>query len=267
MKHTQLSVGESTTSLSSTMLDGDAPKDLAPDGNIRIGVVFAPAASTYFVVKSDDGEPCGVTVDLGMALANVAKLPVKFFVTPNSGELTDALEKETIDVAFMPIDDERRKRVAFGPVYFNIESACLVQGDSDFKVVADLNRPEVRVAGISGTTTIRSAARVLNLSTVIPVPSVGEAMDMLCGGRVNAVALSRDVLAAYQTRIAGSRLLDGNLHATGIAIAVPKGRPLALAYVRAFLDNAKASGLIRTVFDLHGFVGELVAPIEDANRL
>ncbi|WP_207005667.1 transporter substrate-binding domain-containing protein [Trinickia mobilis] len=264
MGQNKLSSRESPSASYSIKDVGAAPNELAAVGKLRVGVVFAPAASTYFVVKRDDGEPCGVTVDLGRALAKAADVPVEFFATPNSGELTDAVENELIDVAFVPIDDERRRRVAFGPAYFNAESTCLVQGNSEFKSVLDLNRPEVRVAGISNTTTIRSAVRVLHLSTIMPVSSIGEAIDMLCSGRVDAVALSRDVLAAYQPRIVGSRLLDGSLHATGIAIAIPKGRPLALAYVRAFLDNAKASGLIRRVFDLNGFEAEPVAPIDSA---
>ena len=95
--------------------------------------MFAPTASTFFVVKDADGSPRGVTVDLGNALADKLGVPVEFLVVPNSGEVTDALEKAAIDVAFMPVDDERRKRVDFGPAYFLVESTCLVLGSSSFR--------------------------------------------------------------------------------------------------------------------------------------
>ncbi len=241
-------------------LTGAAARELAATGRLRVGVVFAPTASTFFVVKDADGKPRGVTVDLGEELGRALGVPVEFFVVPNSGEVTDAVEKGAIDVAFMPADDERRKRVDFGPSYFLVESTCLVLGTSDFRTNSDLDRPNVRVAGIANTTTIRSAARVLKSATIVSVPSVGEAMDMLRAGRVDAFALSRDSLRPYQAQVPGSRILEGHLQTTGIAVAVPKNRPAALAYVSAFIEQAKASGLIRQAFDKAGQQAEAVAP-------
>jgi polar amino acid transport system substrate-binding protein len=236
--------------------------DLASTGKLRVGVVFAPTASTFFVVKDADGMPRGVTVDLGNALAESLGVPAEFLVVPNSGEVTDALEKAAIDVAFMPMDDERRRRVDFGPAYFLVESTCLVLGSSGFRTNSDLDRPGVRVAGIANTTTIRSAARVLTSATIVAAPSVGEAIDMLRDGRVEAFAPSRDSLRPYQAQLAGSCILEGHLQTTGIAIAVPKNRPAALAYAGAFLEDAKASGAVRRAFDRAGLQAEAVAPAQ-----
>jgi polar amino acid transport system substrate-binding protein len=224
--------------------------------------VFAPTASTFFVIKNADGSPRGVTVDLGNALAEKLDVSAEFLVAPNSGEVTDALERAAIDVAFMPVDDERRKRVAFGPAYFLVESTCLVLGSSSFRTNSDLDRPGVRVAGIANTTTIRSAARMLTSASIVSAPSVGEAMEMLRDGRVEAFALSRDSLRPYQAQLPGSRILDGHLQTTGIAIAVPKNRPAALAYAGEFLAEAKASGAVRRAFDRAGLQAEAVAPPE-----
>jgi polar amino acid transport system substrate-binding protein len=185
-----------------------------------------------------------------------------FFLAPNSGELTDALEQGRIDVAFMPVDDERRRRVAFGPSYLMLESTALVHGDSAIATIADLDHAHVKVIGIANTTTIRATAHALPAATIVPATSVGEALAMLRDGRGDAIALSRDVLRAYQAAIPGSRLLDGHLHATGIAIAVPNGRPAALAHVWAFLEDAKASGLVRQAFDRAGLQQDAVAPAE-----
>jgi polar amino acid transport system substrate-binding protein len=44
-----------------------------------------------------------------------------------------------------------------------------------------------------------------------------------------------------------------------VAVAVPKGRPVALAYVSAFIEEAKASGLVRRTFDNVGLKGSVVA--------
>jgi polar amino acid transport system substrate-binding protein len=223
-------------------------------------VVFAPAPSAFFVVKDANGQPRGVTVDLGNELAQALGAPVEFMVAPNSGLVTDATESGAVDVAFMPVDEERRKRVEFGPAYYLIESTYMVTGASGISAVAEVDRPNVRVVGIANTTTIRAAARSLNSTTISAVTSVDEAVDMLRNGKADAFALSRDSLPPFVAALPGSRIVDGGFQQTGIAVAVPKNRPKALAYVTAFLERAKASGSVRRALDRAGFPDEPVAP-------
>jgi|SRR6266478_2412441 len=49
--------------------DGIAVKEVAPTGKLRLGVVFAPAKTVFFVIKDASEKPQGVTADLGAALA------------------------------------------------------------------------------------------------------------------------------------------------------------------------------------------------------
>ena len=211
-----------------------ATKELASTGTLRIGLVSAPKANVFFVVSDVDGTAHGVTADLGTELARTLAVPSEFVIAHNSGELTDALEKGLIDVAFLPIDDERRKRVDFAPAYVEFESTCLVLGTSEFRSVSDLDRVGVRVGGEANTTTIRAVTRMLKAATVVPIRSVSEAISMLRNGQIDAFALGRDALVPYQRDIPGSRLLDGYFHKTGIAIAVaeePAGRPRSRAHL------------------------------------
>src|SRR5215217_6793395 len=131
-----------------------AKRELAPTGKLRFGLVEAPKANVFFVVKGPDGIPKGVTADLANELARTLDTGIEFFVAHNSGELTDALEKSAIDAAFLPVDEERKKRVDFGPFSSLFESTCLVLGSSEFKTVMDLDRKGVRVVGEANTTTI-----------------------------------------------------------------------------------------------------------------
>ena len=237
-----------------------AVKELIPTGKLRVGVVFAPAASPFFVVKEGNGEPRGVTVDLARELGRKLDVSVEFMVVPNSGLVTDATESGAIDVAFMPVDEERKKRVDFGPAYFMIESTYLATGASGIKTVAGVDRPNVRVVGIANTTTIRAAGRSLKNTSISAVASVDEAMAMLRSGNADAFALSRDSLPPFVAQLPGSRIVEGGFQQTGIAIAVPKNRPNALAYVTAFMESAKSSGVIRRALDRAGFANDPVAP-------
>jgi polar amino acid transport system substrate-binding protein len=174
--------------------------------------------------------------------------------------LTDALTAGAIDIAFTPIDDERRKRVDFSPPYFVIESTYLVAGASDIHALADIDRPAVTIVGIDGSTTIRAAGRTAPNAKIIAAKSVDDAMAMLIAGTANALALTHDSLPRLQGRLPGSRILDGAFQTTGVAIAVRKDRPAALASVTAFIEDAKRSGLIRTSFDQAGLNQLSVAP-------
>ena len=65
---------------------------------------------------------------------------------------------------------------------------------------------------------------------------------------------------SWSTALPGSRILDGSFLQTGIAIAVPKNRPNALAYATVFMEDAKASGMVRRAFDDAGLKDLVVTP-------
>ena len=112
-------------------------------------------------------------------------------VAPNTGELVDALEAGRIDVSFMPVDEERKKRIDFGPVYFQVESTYMVTAASGIKTVAEVDRAGVRVVGIANTTTIRAAGRTLKNTDGHRGASIGDAIEMMTrrqGRRLRAVA-------------------------------------------------------------------------------
>ena len=234
--------------------------ELIPAGKLRAGVAFAPSASPLFVVKDAGGAPQGVTVDLATALAKELGAPLELFVAPNTGELVDALESGSIDVSFMPVDEERKKRIDFGPVYFEVESTYMVTQASGIKTVAEVDRAGVRVVGIANTTTIRAAGRSLKNTTVQAAQSIGDAMELMKTGKADAFALSRDSLPPFVKQLPGSRMVEGGFQFTGVAIAVGKGKAQALAAVTAFLERAKQSGVVKDAFARAGLGHLDVAP-------
>ena len=197
------------TNIASANDETAAMKELVPTGKLRAGIVYAPALSAFFAVKDADGRPRGVTVDLVNELAQQLGVAPEFMVVPNSGLATDAVESGAIDVSFMPVDDERRKRVDFGPNYCLIESTYMVTRASGIKTLAEVDRPNVRVVGIANTTTIRAAGRTLKNTGITAATSVEEAVAMLRTGKADAFALSRDSLPPFVALLPGSRIVDG----------------------------------------------------------
>jgi len=235
-------------------------KELVPTGRLRVGVAYAPAPTPIFVAKDAAGEVHGVARDLGAAIAKALGVPLELVVKATTGELTDAVSSGAADIGFMPADDERRARLDFSPAYFTIESTYLAAAASDIRALADVDRPQVTVVGIAGSTTFRAAGRSLKAAKIVPAKSVDEAIAMLRDGTAQAFALTHDALPPLQKGLPGSRILDGAFYTTGVGLALQKQRPAALAYVKDFIDKAKADGTVRRAFDAAGLNGLAIAP-------
>jgi polar amino acid transport system substrate-binding protein len=235
-------------------------KQLAPTGKLRGGIVVSPAASAFFAIKDTKGEVRGVTVDLMHAFADALKLPLELQVFENSGQVTDAVAAGACDVAFMPRDATRETKVDFGPAYYLISSTYLVPAGSRIQSIDEVNRPGVRIVGISNTTTVRSARRTAPDASVAEVPSVDQMTEMAAKGEGDAFALSHDSFAGLLRKLPGARVLSGHFQQTGIAVAVPKGRPAALKIASALIEDTKKSGVVRRALDRAGFKDAEVAP-------
>ncbi|MGA7031718.1 MAG: hypothetical protein WB052_02595, partial [Pseudolabrys sp.] len=96
-------------------------------------------------------------------------------------------------------------------------------------------------------------------ATFVTVPGVDAAVAAIKAGEIDCIALSRESLSGLTAKITGSRVLDGGLLNSSTAVAVPKGKMEALAYVSQF-EDAKASGLVRKAFDDMDLKNSQVAP-------
>ena len=240
--------------------DDNWKQELTPTGKLRVGVAYAPKPTPIFVTKDSAGEARGVAVDIGRALAQALGVPVELLVTATTAELTDACEAGKIDVGFMPADDERRKRLDFSPPYFVIESTFLAAASSNIQTIAEVNRPDVTVVGIAGSTTIRAATRSASTAKIIAAKSIDEAMALMKAGHAQAFALTQDSLPPLQKELPGSRILPGAFQVTGVAMAMPKNHPAALAKVTQFINQAKVDGTVRRALDQAGLSSLSIAP-------
>jgi polar amino acid transport system substrate-binding protein len=235
--------------------------EVAPAGTLRVGIGVGPVASAFWATRDPaSGRPRGVTVDLATAMASDLGVPLKLVEYPNSGEVTNGGPRGEWDVAFMPVDETRARMVDFGPAYFLTRSTYLVPAGSSIRTLADVDRPGVRVAGVEGTTTARAAQRAMKTNTVKTYRTADELFELARTGQADAIALGRESLEGMQAKLPGSRILDEYFQATGTAVAVPKNRPAALAYVTRFVGKAKTDGTVRRALDAAGLKGAEVAP-------
>ena len=238
-----------------------ALKELAPSGKLRVGVAVSPAPSAIFAIRDEkSGALRGVTIDLGNALAKKLGVPVQFVEYASSGAITAAAGSGAWDVTFMPVDEERRKVLDFGAPYHLLQSTYLVRAGADLRKVADANKAGVRIVGIEGTATNRASLKASTLASHTAVKSPDDAIELVRSGKADALAMGRESLAGVQGELPGSRVLEDGFMNSTTAVAVPKNRPAALAYATQFVEEAKASGLVRRSFDAIGLKTSVVAP-------
>lgn len=238
----------------------DAIRQLAPSGIVRVAIAVGPAPSALYAVKDAGGTARGVAVDLGTALARKIGKPVQFVEYLASGAITNDADKGVWDVTFMPVDAERAKRVSFGAAYHVLNSTYLVTDKAPVKTIADTNKPDVRIAIVDGTATSRAAMAASRNATFVVIGGVDEGVTLLKDGKADAIALSRESLSGLVDKLPGSRILDGGFLNSYTAAAVPNGKPEALTYLTAFVEEMKASGAVRKSFDDIGLKTAVVAP-------
>jgi len=241
------------------MADAAVLEQLAPTGTLRIAVAIAPSPSAQFAIKDGDGFK-GVAVTLGTALAE--KLGVSATILPHnaSGEIQNSAADNKWDVAFLPVDDERKKFVDFGNAYHLLQSTFLIAPGSGIASVAQANEAGVGIGGVANTATFRAAVKATPNATHVEFAKVDAAAQAMRESRIAAIALSRESLGGLARTIPGARILDDAFLNSSTAVCVPKGRPAALAYVSAFIEEAKASGLVRRALDGMGLTASQVAP-------
>jgi polar amino acid transport system substrate-binding protein len=114
------------------------------------------------------------------------------------------------------------------------------------------------VAGVENTASGRAAAASLKTVAVTFVKTGDELFELLRSGKADAISQSRESLTVLSAKLPGSRVLEGAYLNSYVAIAVPKGKPAALAYASAFIDAAIASGSVRRAFDKLGMQSSVV---------
>jgi polar amino acid transport system substrate-binding protein len=241
------------------MTDVSVMQELAPTGKLRVAIAVAPSPSAQFAIKHGDGFR-GVAVTLGGALAAKLGVPLQIVPHQSSGEIQNSADAGRWDVAFLPVDEERKKLVDFGNAYHLLQSTFLVAPGSTIASVGDADRKGVVIGGVTNTATFRAAKRATPKATHIDFAGVDAATAAMKAGRIQAIALSRESLGGLAGKIPGSRILDDAFLNSSTAICIPKGRPAALAYVSDFIEEVKASGLVRQALDEMGLKASHVAP-------
>src|SRR5262249_60309431 len=113
-----------------------ALRELVPTGKLRLAIAVAPSPSAQFAIKDGDSYR-GVAVIFGRALAARLGVPLEIIPHQASGEIQNSAAANRWDVAFLPVDDERKKFVDVGNAYHLLQNTFLVPARSTLRSVID----------------------------------------------------------------------------------------------------------------------------------
>ena len=226
------------------MAKADALNDLAPGGKLRAAINFGNSV----LAQKDEatGQPKGITPDLARELGRRLGVPVELITYEAAGKVFDAGKTGAWDIAFIAIEPVRAAEIEFTAPYVIIEGTYMVPKDSPLKVIADVDRPGVRIAvGLKSAYDLYLTRTIKNATVVRAPVGGGKAMiDMFVNDKLEVAAGVKQPLVAYAKDHPEVRVMDGHFMEIQQAMGTPKGRTAGAAYLRAFVEDVKASGFV-----------------------
>ncbi len=240
------------------MLD-QARAELAPTGVLRAGINL----SNFLLVtgKTPEGDPDGVSPDIARAVAERLEVPVRLVPFKTPGELADAAVDDVWDIGNIGAEPERARTIAFTAAYVEIEATYLVPAGSPILSIDQVDRSGVRIA-----VSARSAYELwlsdnIEHAELIKVSGIDASFDIFVENELEALAGLRPRLVDDVKKLPGARVLEGKFTAVQQAIGTKPDREAGAAFLREFVEEAKASGLVAALIEKHGVAGRLtVAP-------
>jgi polar amino acid transport system substrate-binding protein len=236
----------------------DVISELAPTGVLRAGINL----SNFLLVtgKTASGDPVGVSPDMAGEIARRLGVPLKLVPFKTPGELADAAETNVWDIGLIGAEPQRAEKIAFTAAYCEIEATYLVPIGSKLATIADVDKPGVKIAVTGRSAYGLWLDRNIKAATLVRSDTLDAACEQFVRDKLDALAGLRPRLISDVKKLPGARILDGQFTAVQQAIGTARKNSAAAPYLRAFVEEAKASGLVAELIAKHKVVGLSVAP-------
>jgi glutamate transport system substrate-binding protein len=233
---------------------GDIPRSSNPGPDrssapVNVGVgTDMPGIATF---DPSSQQRSGFDVDLFQWLANVEPKFTPIAVDLPIKDRIDALTEGHVDLVIeaFSITDERRKSISFAGPYLETQQGVLVRaGDRRIHAVGDLSGKSV--CAQEGSTSLEQLKNLGVKLTTTEATGVGECVDKLLTGQLDAVSTDELILRGYaseNSRLTVPDLTFGAKERYGIGM--PKGDVALCKQVTEKIKNFIASGTWTQFFD------------------
>ncbi len=232
--------------------------ELAPTGVLRAGINL----SNFLLVtgKNASGEPEGVSPDMAREIAAHLGVPVRYVTYPQPGALADAAGTNVWDIGLIGAEPARAEKIAFTAAYSEIAATFLVPQGSPIKSLNDVDRPGIRVAVMGRSAYGLWLDRHILHAELVRTDSIDSSFARFTADKLDALAGLKARLLSDVTKLPGARILDGQFTAVQQAIGTDHKNTAGAAFLRNFVEEAKASGFVAKLIERHKVKGLSVAP-------
>lgn len=231
--------------------------DLAPTGVLYAAINFG---NPVLAQRGPNGEPQGVSVALAKSLAQELGVSLEMRTFDAAGKVFASLEEGVWNLAFLAIEPVREAQISFSEPYVIIEGTYLVDRDSPYQSVADLDQDGLRLAVGKGAAYDLFLSRTLKHAHLERAETSAGAVDLFLEQKLDAAAGVRQPLQKVADLDPRYRVLDDAFTSIRQAMAVPRGRDAGAAYVRAFVERKKGEGFVHEALAQSGQSDVTVAP-------
>ena len=227
--------------------------ELAPTGTLRAGMNLG---NTLFTGQDKaTGELRGVSVDVMRELAARLGVPLALVVHATPGEVADAADKDTWDVAILAIEQARAEKIEFSPAMTEIEASYMVHSDSKLKSVAEVDTAGTRISVAEKAGYELYLTRVLRHATLVKVKGFAAAIELFNAGGADALASLKPNVLDATAQMPAARMLPGTFMTVNHGLGTPRPRPLAAQYLKSFVEDLNASGFVAASIARHQVLG------------
>jgi polar amino acid transport system substrate-binding protein len=242
-------------------ISSDVVKQLSPTGKLRAAINLGNPV----LAQGTPENPRGVTVDLARELARRTGLALELVPFAAAGKVFEALKgggaggAGAWDVAFLAIEPVRAAEIFFTAPYVIIEGVYLVPKDSALRIVADVDRPGVRIGVNENSAYDLYLTRTLENAQLVRGES---GVALFVSEKLEAAAGVKQPIVAYAAKNPDVRVMDGRFMEIRQAMGTPRGRDAAAAYLKKFVEEMKVSGFVADALKRSNQPDAVVAPAE-----
>lgn len=235
-----------------------ARAELAPTGVLRAAINL----SNFLLVtgRSANGDPVGVSPSLAHEIAARLGVPVKYVPFKTPGELGDQVGNNVWDIGLIGAEPQRAEKIAFSAAYVEIEATYMVPPGSPIKAIADVDKKGVRIAVSARSAYGLWLENNIKNATLIQVSGLDAAFNKFKDEKLDVLAGLRPGLLKDIEKMPGAMILDGKFSAVQQAVGTAKANKAGAAFLAAFVEEAKKSGLVGRLIEHHKVKGLSVAP-------
>jgi polar amino acid transport system substrate-binding protein len=227
----------------------DVKSNLAPTGTLRVAINYGNAV---LATRDAAGELHGVSVDIAHELGRRLDLPLTLIPFDAARKVSDVAADNIWDVAFLARDPERARTITFTAAYVATDGNYVVPRDSSITAVEQVDQDGVRVAVSTGSAYDLFLTRALRHAQLIHAGSTIEAVALFRSDRLEVIAGVKQALDQVVAIDTGLRMIAQPFMVINQAMGTPWGRPLAAAYLAAFVADIKSNGFVAQMLKKNG---------------